>query len=1287
MKSMTGRNRRYKNLFFAFSLVAALPFFPVQAAQKADSSIDKKQMFKVSGVRRLNSTTAEIIFSGGRRMTIDFYGENIFRMFRDDAGGIIRDPQAIPEAQILVDEPRRPVSRLDLSESVGTITLATQRIRVEIDKETSLMKITDLRTNRPVVEETVPVSIEEGSVTVTLKEHPGEYFYGGGVQNGRFSHKGKAISIENQNSWTDGGVASPTPFYWSTNGYGVMFYTFKKGRYDFGAETPGVVRLSHESPYLDLFYMVNDGAVPLLNDFYQLTGNPVLIPKFGFYEGHLNAYNRDFWKEDEKGILFEDGKRYKESQKDNGGIKESLNGEKGNYLFSARAVIDRYKKHDMPLGWLLPNDGYGAGYGQTETLDGNIANLRSLGDYARKNGVEIGLWTQSDLHPKAGISPLLQRDIVKEVRDAGVRVLKTDVAWVGAGYSFGLNGVADVAHIMPYYGNEARPFIISLDGWAGTQRYATIWSGDQTGGVWEYIRFHIPTYIGSGLSGQPNISSDMDGIFGGKNPVVNIRDFQWKTFTPMQLNMDGWGANEKYPHALGEPATSINRMYLKLKSELLPYAYTYAKEAVDGKPLIRAMFLDYPNDYTHGTATRYQYMYGPDFLVAPIFQATKTDKAGNDVRNGIYLPEGSWVDYFTGDTYEGNRILNNVEAPLWKLPVFVRNGAIIPMTNPNNNVHEIDRSVRIYELYPYRYSEMTEYDDDGTTESYRYGKHATTRLQSDVDARGRVHITIHPAQGDFEGFVKEKTTELRINVTEKPKTLRAKVNGKRVKLTEAKTVEELRRGENVYFYDAAPNLNRFATESSDFAKQAIVKNPQLLVRLAKSDVTAVTQELTVEGFRFEPADRNLHASGNLAAPLVRMTEENTGAYTLKPIWGKVENADFYEIEANGMLYTTIRDTELLFEDLKPETDYLFNIRAVNKDGLSAWTPLAAKTRNNPLEFAIRGIKGETSVENQAGFGVNRFFDFAESGDLWHTKYGAKALPFELIVDLVTVNQLDKFWYLPRVDAGNGTLLKGSVAYSMDKDKWTDAGTFEWKRNGDTKEFVFAARPSARYIRLSVTEAVGNYGSGRELYVFKVPGTESYLPGDINNDGKIDENDLSSYMNYTGLRRGDSDFEGYISNGDINKNGLIDAYDISVVATLLNGGVKPLPNEKVGGTLSVSTAKQVYQAGEMVEVRVKGNDLKAVNALSFALPYDQEEYEFVGVEPLQMKAMENLTYDRLHTNGMKALYPTFVNLGMQETLEGSVELFVLKFKAKKRVRADWKPADGMLVDRRLGISAF
>ena len=1294
MKKETPFYLRHFRHIAVLLFLSLFSFLSIQASVTSDQSdvssaaVRQEQTSGILRAEKINPTTVDVLFSNRQRMTIDFYGENIFRVFQDNSGGVIRDPEAKPEAQILVDQPRRKVSGLTVEEKGGDITLTTARVRIELNKQTGLMKVFNLLTNKCVIEEVAPVAFGPKEVTVTLKENPEEYFYGGGVQNGRFSHKGKVIAIENQNSWTDGGVASPTPFYWSTNGYGMMWYTFKKGGYDFGATEKNKVKLSHNSSYLDIFYMVNDGAVSLLNDFYQLTGNPVLLPKFGFYEGHLNAYNRDYWKKEEKGILFEDGKRYKESQKDNGGIKESLNGEKNNYQFSARAVIDRYKNQDMPLGWLLPNDGYGAGYGQTETLDGNIANLKSLGDYARKNGVEIGLWTQSDLHPKEGVSALLQRDIVKEVRDAGVRVLKTDVAWVGAGYSFGLNGVADVGHIMPYYGSDARPFIISLDGWAGTQRYAGIWSGDQTGGVWEYIRFHIPTYIGSGLSGQPNICSDMDGIFGGKNEVVNIRDFQWKTFTPMQLNMDGWGANEKYPHALGEPATSINRMYLKLKSELMPYAYSFAKEAVDGMPLIRAMFLDYPNPYTYGTATRYQYMYGTDFLVAPVYQATKADKEGNDIRNGIYLPEGTWIDYFTGEKYEGNCILNNFETPIWKLPVFVKSGAIIPMTHPNNNVSEIDPSLRIYELYPNRHMATVEYDDDGVTEAYKREQSVSTIIESNVDKKNRLTVTIHPTAGNFDGFVKEKRTELRINVTEKPKKLSARINNKTVKLTEVNTPEDYRKGENVYWYEAAPDLNKFATKGSEFEKVVITKNPLVHAKLASVDVTANQVVLNMEGFRFEPADRHRVSTGVLTAPQnFRITEENREAYTLKPTWDKLANADFYEIEFNGMLYTTIRDTELLFEDLEADTPYSFKLRAVNKDGVSDWVELQVKTKTNPLEFAIQGIEGESTAAAQGGAGVNRLFDFAESGDNWHTKYNVSAVPFDLIIDLKTVNQLDKFHYLPRTDAGNGTLLKGSVSYSMDKEHWTEAGAFDWKRDADVKVFEFTAHPTARYIKLSVTAGVGNYGSGRELYVFKVPGTASYLQGDINNDGKIDRNDLTSYMNYTGLRRGDSDFEGYISKGDINLNDLIDAYDISVVATQLDGGVDRKATEKVSGSLSISTPKKLYQKDEIVEIRVKGNELKSVNALSFALPYDQNDYEFVGVEPLNMKAMENLTYDRLHTNGVKSLYPTFVNMGKQESLEGSEDLFILKLKAKQKVKFELTLKDGMLVDKRLRMHSF
>lgn len=1240
----------------------------------------------IVSAKKINPTTVELLYADQNRLTIDFYSDFIFRLFQDNEGGIVRDPQANPPAKILKENPRKALTKLEVSDQAGEITITTSAVKIVLNKATQLFKVINPQQNVVVLSEIAPVVFEKDKVTLTFREEANEFFYGGGVQNGRFSHKGKVISIENQNSWTDGGVASPTPFYWSTAGYGFMAYTFKKGKYDFGAGEKGKVKLYHETPYLDVFIMIGDGAVAQLNNFYQLTGNPVLLPKFGFYQGHLNAYNRDYWKEDQTGILFEDGKHYKESQKDNGGIKESLNGEKGNYPFSARAVIDRYKHHDMPLGWILPNDGYGAGYGQTETLDGNIQNLKSFGDYARKNGVEIGLWTQSDLYPKPGIAPLLQRDIVKEVRDAGVRVLKTDVAWVGAGYSFGLNGVANVGgQIMPYYGNAARPFIISLDGWAGTQRYAGIWSGDQTGGQWEYIRFHIPTYLGSGLSGQPNITSDMDGIFGGKNPVVNTRDFQWKTFTPMQLNMDGWGTNEKYPHALSEPVTSINRFYLKLKSALMPYAYSIAREAVDGLPMIRSLFLAYPNAYTYGKATQYQFLYGPNFLVAPIYQATAADEKGNDIRNGIYLPEGTWIDYFSGERFEGGRVLNNYDAPLWKLPVFVKAGAIIPMVNPNNNPSEINKKRRIFELYPAGKTSFTLYDDDGISEAYKAGYGVTTRIESEVDDQVAV-ITIKPSAGDFEGFDPQQATEFHVNVTRLPKAIAVSIGSKKVVLTAVHTYGDYEKGENVYFYDAQPNLNRFATKGSDFEKVAIVKNPQLLVKLGMTDIRTNEVRLTLKGYSFTPVNHILASTGSLSQPKGTVMIENAGPYTLTPTWDKVANADYYDILFNDILYSTIKSNALLFEGLQPETSYTFKLRAVNKDGHSDWTTFTAGTKSDPLEFAVKGILAESKTASQGGEGLNKLVDFDENS-LWHSRYGTVAVPFDVVMDLKTVNQLEKFQYLPRIGAGNGAWLNGTVYYSSDKQNWVPAGEFSWVRDDKTKEFIFKDQPLVRYLKLSVSKAVGDYGSGREVYVFKVPGSASYLQGDINNDKKIDRNDLTSYMNYTGLRKGDADFEGYISNGDINKNGLIDAYDISVVATQLDGGIKGRRPETLAGKLVLATAKMNYAKGEVVEIQVKGDSLSAVNALSFALPYESQDYEFVGIEAQQMAKMENLTYDRLHSNGAKVLYPTFVNIGQQETLQGSSTLFTIKLKARRNVKFNLKATDGILVDRGLNMLKF
>lgn len=1091
-------NHFVKNKGFTIKISLFITLFAVLThgyleAQQSVIAAEKgiQDNYNIIAAKKINGSTVEVSFSNGQKLLLDFYGDHIFRLFQDNTGETMRAPEAKPEASILVADARKGVAELSISEKGDELIVSAGRINIVFDKSSSLFKVINRQTNTVVLQETGLPAFEENRVTISLKENSDEYFYGGGVQNGRFSHKGKSIAIENLSTWTDGGVASPTPFYWSSKGYGFMWYTFKEGKYDFGSKTAGSVKLTHNTSYLDIFFIINESPTQLLNGFYQLTGNPVLLPKFGFYEGHLNAYNRDYWKEDSTGILFEDGRRYKESQKNTEGIKESLNGEKENYQFSARAVIDRYKNADMPFGWILPNDGYGAGYGQTETLDGNIQNLKEFGDYARKNGVQIGLWTQSDLFPIDSIAALLQRDIVKEVRDAGVRVLKTDVAWVGDGYSFGLNGVAYAAEIIAKQGNNARPFIITIDGWAGTQRHAAIWSGDQSGGEWEYIRFHIPTYIGSGLSGQPNITSDNDGIFGGNNPIVNTRDFQWKTFTPMQLNMDGWGTNPKYPQALGEPATSINRNYLKLKSELLPYTYSIAKEAVDGLPMMRAMFLDFKNPYTEGTATQYQFMYGPYFLVAPVYTATSADSEGNDIRNGIYLPEGIWIDYFTGESYQGNRVINSFKSPLWKLPVFVKSGAIIPMTNPNNNVSEINKTLRIYEIYPGGKSSFTEYDDDGVTEEYKSGKGVTTLIEAEVDKKNTARVIIHPAKGDFDGFIKEKYTEFRINVTEQPGKLAATIGGKKLKLSMATSRAEFENMENVYFYDAAPDFNKFATKGSEFEKVRIIKNPQLLVKIERIDITTDQIYLEVRGFCFAPGDKGCISSGALTAPAnAGVKEGNAEAFSLKPSWGIVANADFYELEFEGVLYSTIKETSLVFDGLNHETVYSFKVRAVNRSGVSEWASFSAKTKAHPLTLAIRNIKAESTATDQDGSSISNLVDFDENS-MWHTKWGLESTPFDIIFDLNNIQQLDRLEYLPRTSGRNGNLLKGSVYVSTDKKEWTEAGPFNWDNNNKVKIFNFNSHPAVRYVKIAISESGGKFGSGRQIYIFQVSGNKGY----------------------------------------------------------------------------------------------------------------------------------------------------------------------------------------------------
>src|SRR5690606_20598338 len=102
--------------------------------------------------KKINAHTVEVLFSDSQRMTFDFYGENIFKLFQDIKGGIIRDPKSDPEANILVDNPRKEIQSLQLREEDNQIHIETSKIDIQLDKTTGLLKILNKENNQVVLE-------------------------------------------------------------------------------------------------------------------------------------------------------------------------------------------------------------------------------------------------------------------------------------------------------------------------------------------------------------------------------------------------------------------------------------------------------------------------------------------------------------------------------------------------------------------------------------------------------------------------------------------------------------------------------------------------------------------------------------------------------------------------------------------------------------------------------------------------------------------------------------------------------------------------------------------------------------------------------------------------------------------------------------------------------------------------------------------------------------------------------------------------------------------------------
>lgn len=501
------------------------------------------------------------------------------------------------------------------------------------------------------------------------------------------------------------------------------------------------VKTTQEERRFDATYVVGNSLKDVISGYTDLVGKPFVPPIYGLETGDSDCY-----------------------------LHNANRGER--HTLDALKVADGYAQHGMPNGWMLVNDGYGCGY----------ENLPQTGEGLRKDNMQLGLWTENGL-PNQG-------DEVK----AGVRVRKLDVAWVGPGYQFALDA-CDTAHQGIEANSDARGFVWQPVSWAGAQRCGVLWSGDQSGS-YDYIRWQIPTYAGATTSGIAYSTGDIDGIFGG-SPQTYVRDLQWKTFLPVAMTMDGWASADKQPWRQGEPYTSINRQYLLLKERLLPYTYSYSVQAnKTGVGQVRPLALEYPDDPNVWTdKAKYEFLSGTDFLVAPVYE-------NSDVRNGIYLPKGTWVDYWSGKTYTGPTTVDNYDAPLDKLPLFVRGGAVVPMWPEGTTSWQTrDKSELDLDVYPQSQGGFTLTEDDGVTRANQQGAQATQRftVNAPKSGPGTVTVGIGASTGSYDGKPASRKYQLTVHTGSKPSVVQAG-NGL---LRQYGTRAELDQAATGWFYDGS----------------------------------------------------------------------------------------------------------------------------------------------------------------------------------------------------------------------------------------------------------------------------------------------------------------------------------------------------------------------------------------------------------------------------------------------------------------------------------------------------
>ena len=335
-----------------------------------------------------------------------------------------------------------------------------------------------------------------------------------------------------------------------------------------------------------------------------------------------------------------------------------------------------------------------------------------------------------------------------------------------------------------------RPFVLTRASYAGGQRYSAAWTGDNISS-WEHLEMAVPMMLGLSISGQPFVGTDIGGFVGSPDGELYARWLELGVFSPLMRTHTEWGSKDQEPWSYGPEIEEISKRTIELRYRFLPFIYNEMhKAATTGISPMRPLAFEYPEDSRYSNNAT-EFMFGDHLLIAPVLWN------GSRTRS-LTLPQGQWYDYWSAKRLEGGTKIT-VDAPLDRIPIFVKAGSIIPTQQVLQYSDQAPIDPLTFSVYVGQSGGEEFYEDDGVSFEYQNEVFAKRTVQLSK-TNGSIELSVGAVSGTYR-FPERALVARFIGVEKRPVVVR--LSGALLSLV---SLEELIAGKNGWAYDNATQV-------------------------------------------------------------------------------------------------------------------------------------------------------------------------------------------------------------------------------------------------------------------------------------------------------------------------------------------------------------------------------------------------------------------------------------------------------------------------------------------------